>query len=140
MRFSSDSEIVEIVRAFESAAISRDNWKHAEHMIVALYYLETEGFVTACEKMKSGILNLLVAGFKVDLSKEMPYHETITRFWMDTLDQFRRSKPIKTLNAKANEMLEVFDKDYPLRFYSRAKLFSDEARVGYVPPDLESAP
>ena len=30
--------------------------------------------------MRSGILNLLQNGFKVDLTREMPYHETLTVF------------------------------------------------------------
>jgi hypothetical protein len=33
-------------------------------------------------------------------------------------------------------MIEIFDKDYPLRFYSREFLFSDEARARFLPGDL----
>jgi hypothetical protein len=29
-----------------------------------------------------------------------------------------------------------FNKDYPLRFYSRELLFSDEARARFVEPDI----
>ena len=34
MRFKNESEISEVVRTFEEATISRDEWKHAEHMTV----------------------------------------------------------------------------------------------------------
>ena len=38
---------------------------------------------------------------------------------------------------KANEVAYKWDKDYPLNFYSRELLFSDEARAKFVEPDLE---
>lgn len=39
MKVQNENEILEIVRAFESATISRSDWKHREHLIVALYYV-----------------------------------------------------------------------------------------------------
>ncbi len=135
-KYENESDIVDLVRSFESAAISHDDWKHAEHLVVALYYLSHHDRNTAIAKMRSGILHLLEFGFKVDLKKEMPYHETITVFWMHTLHDFNASKNGTSLLDKANEVVERFDKDHPLRFYSRELLFSDEARAGFVEPDL----
>lgn len=135
-KFENESEIVDLVRSFETATLSHDDWKHAEHLVVALYYLSHYDLETATVKMRSGILHLLEFGFKVDLKKEMPYHETITRFWMRTVHDFNASKNGTSLLDKANEVVERFDKDHPLRFYSRELLFSDEARAGFVEPDL----
>jgi hypothetical protein len=135
MRFKDEDEIREVVRSFEDATISRDAWKHAEHLTVALHYLTLHDIDTATEKMRSGIFNLLGA-FGVDLSKEMPYHETLTIFWMRTVADFNASKNGASLLEKANELTANFDKDYPLRFYSREFLFSDEARAGFVEGDL----
>jgi hypothetical protein len=87
--------------------------------------------------MKSGILNLLVKGFDVDLTKEMPYHETITLFWMRIVEDFNASKNGASLLEKANEVAYKWDKDYPLKFYSRELLFSDEARAKFVEPDID---
>ena len=36
---------------------------------------------------------------------------------------------------KANGLRELFDKDHPLKFYSRELLFSERARTEYVEPD-----
>jgi hypothetical protein len=87
--------------------------------------------------MRSGIFKLLTDGFGVDLSKEMPYHETLTIFWMRTVAAFNASKNGASLSEKARELVAAFDKDYPLRFYSREYLFSDEARAAFVEPDIE---
>ena len=138
MRFKSEEEIIEVVRTFEDATISRDAWKHAEHLTVALHYLILHDLETATAKMRAGIFKLLRA-FEVDMTKEMPYHETLTVFWMMTIAEFNASKNGTSLLEKANELVEKYDKDYPLKFYSREFLFSDEARANFVRGDLEQS-
>ena len=86
--------------------------------------------------MRSGIFNLLNS-FGVDLSKEMPYHETLTVFWMRAVDDFSRSENFDSVVDKINALIEKCDKDYPFKFYSREYLFSDEARANFVEPDLQ---
>ena len=135
-KYKYESEVMDLVRSFEDATIPHDDWKHAEHLVVALYYLTLHDLDTAYGKMRSGILNLLEHGFKVDLKKEMPYHETITLFWMRVVADYNASKNGSSLLEKANEVAYKWDKDYPLKFYSRERLFSDEARAGFVPADL----
>lgn len=136
MRYETESEIAEVVRTFEDATISRDAWKHAEHLTVALHYLTLYDFEAATAKMRSGIFNLLRA-FEVDLTQEMPYHETMTIFWMRAVARYNASKNGATLLEKANEMIELLDKEYPLRFYSRELLFSDRARACFVEADIK---
>ena len=139
-RFKNDIEIETLVAAFEDASIARGTWKHAEHLVVALYYvIKSEDVEEATDRMRDGLFNLLKEGFKVDLSKEMPYHETLTVFWMRTVDEYSRSTNGTTLHEKANSLIDTFDKDYPLKFYTREYLFSDEARTRFVEPDLPSA-
>jgi hypothetical protein len=135
-KYKSESEVIDLVRSFEDASIPHDDWKHAEHLVVALYYLSHHDLEMACDKMRSGILNLLEHGFKVDLKKEMPYHETITVFWMRTVAKYNNSVNGTSLLEKANEVAYKWDKNYPLNFYSRERLFSDEARARFVEPDL----
>lgn len=135
MRFKDEKEIAEVIRTFEDATVSRDAWKHAEHLTVALHYMTLHDLETATDKMRSGIFKLLGA-FGVDLTKEMPYHETMTVFWMRTVADFNASRNSDPILAKTNEMIERFDKDYPLRFYSRELLFSDEARARFVDGDI----
>lgn len=135
-KYKHQSEVLGLVSSFEAATISHDDWKHSEHLVVALYYLTHHDLETAYGKMRSGILNLLENGFKVDLKKEMPYHETITLFWMRAVAGFNASKNASLLE-KANEVAYKWDKDHPLKFYSRELLFSDEARSKFVDADLK---
>ena len=139
VRFTNEDELRELVLSFENATIGRDAWKHAEHLTVALHYVTRHDIETATVKMRDGIFNLLRA-FEVDLAKEMPYHETLTVFWMRTVADFDNSKPGVSLLEKANELVEKYDKDYPLRFYTRESLFSDAARASFIEGDIENAP
>jgi len=136
VRFTSENEIIELVRSFEEATIAREAWGHAEHLTVGLYYLMHHETEVATGRMRDGIFNLLTKGFSVDLTKEMPYHETLTVFWMRTIAEFSSSSSNVSLLEKANSLVEVFDKNYPLRFYSREVLFSEDARKEFIEGDL----
>ncbi len=137
MKYQTENEISAVVRSFENGTIARENWRHAEHLTVALYYLSNHDFETALTKMRGGIFNLLRA-FAVDLNKEMPYHETLTVFWLRTVDDFRKTKTDHSMVEICSELVERFDKDYPLRFYSREILFSDAARKFFVNGDVKT--
>lgn len=139
MRYDDEKEIDEIVRTFEDATIARDKWKHAEHLTVALHYLTLHDVETATAKMRTGIFKLLTEGFELDLGKEMPYHETLTVFWMRTVSEFNTAKNGASMLDKTNELVAKYDKDYPLNFYSREYLFSDQARASFVEGDIENA-
>lgn len=131
MKYKTENEILEVVEKFENGTISRDDWGHPEHLIVAFHYASNNEFDSALNKMRDGIFNLLNA-FEVDLNKEMPYHETMTVFWMRTVYDFAISKIGSSVIESVDEMITKFDKDYPLRFYSQEVLFSDEARKTFI--------
>lgn len=136
-RFITEEDVLTLVRSFENATISRDEWKHAEHLVVALYYLNDNDLEVATQKMRAGLFNLLSNGFGVDLTVEMPYHETLTIFWMRTVAEFNELTDKSDLVEKANELAARYDKDYPLRYYSRELLFSDKARAEFIEADIK---
>jgi hypothetical protein len=139
MQFTSEKEIMAIVRGFETGTLPRNEFNHAMHLIVAAHYVRAVSVDEAIDKMRRGLMNhLRLVG--VDFSNpdgEMPYHETLTVFWVRAVADFVKSKNGASVVEIANEMAAKFDKDYPLRFYSKEVLFSDEARKSFVRPDLE---
>lgn len=67
------------------------------------------------------------------------YHETLTRFYLGVIRDFLVSadsaRPIDDL---AGELIARFgDRNLPLRHYTRERLFSVEARLGWLAPDLQ---
>jgi hypothetical protein len=137
MKYKTENEIYEIVRKFEDGTISRDTWKHHEHLTVAFYYIQNSNSLTeATDKMRAGIFNLLKC-FGVNLEKEMPYHETMTSFWMKAVNDLAKAQNGYSIVEKTNLIVDKLgDKDLPLKFYSRELLFSDAARKDFVAPDL----
>jgi hypothetical protein len=100
---------------------------------MALWYIQRHGREAATKLIRDGIkrYNERHANFN-------GYHETITLAWIAVIDRFLAKRgcdaPISDL---AVELLEACgEKDYLLRFYSRARLLSDDARYQWVPPDL----
>jgi len=71
------------------------------------------------------------------------YHDTITRVFLHGIRLFLaeadRSAPLHQL---VNDLLfsPMGRRDWPARFYSRERLFSVEARRGFVEPDLAALP
>jgi hypothetical protein len=65
------------------------------------------------------------------------YHETIALAWIAVIERFLVGQDRDSaISSLAGELLdECGEKDYLLRIYSRERLFSDEARSRWVPPD-----
>ena len=135
MRYENERDILDLVENFENGTIPRGEWDHAGHLTAGLYYVATNGLDGGIERMRGSLLNHLKA-IGVDFTVEMPYHETLTVFWMRTINDFFHSKNAYSIVDIRNELVEAFDKDFPLKFYTREYLFSDEARRNFVEPDL----
>jgi hypothetical protein len=136
MQYETESEIDEVVKLFESAKLPYEKWRHAEHLTMAMHYALHNDFETALDKMRIGILKL--NDFHgVVTTPERGYHETLTIFWTRAVFDYVKFNKDKGLVTLANEIVEKFDKNYPLKFYSREKLFSIEARYGFVKPDIK---
>lgn len=131
--------ISSLVRRFEAGTIPREEWKHAEHLVVALWYAKhSDSLDHAIKKMRLGILNYLRA-IGIDFSKEMPYHETLTHFWMKKVFDHYCSRKEYSIEETASEVLRLFgDKNLPAEYYSHDFLFSDRARREFVDGDLKS--
>lgn len=137
MKYENEFDLRDVLEKFENGTISRKAWGHPEHLIVAYFYLSENDFETAADKMRAGIFGLLKA-FKVDLEKEMPYHETLTIFWLKTVSEFARQNEDLPLIEKIDKLIRTFDKNYPLKFYPEEILFSAEARKFFVAPVLKT--
>jgi hypothetical protein len=70
------------------------------------------------------------------------YHETITRFYLRVIRVFLESvDPARPVDELARELIERRgEHDLVLRYYSRERLFSPEARRSWVAPELQPLP
>lgn len=132
-------EILEILRGFETRALPRERWTHAAHLTVALWHLLQYEWPAAVERVREGIKRYNEA-HGVANTRARGYHETLTIFWLRHVRAFlaRDYNEARPLVSLANELIARADRDLPLEYYSRALLFSPEARAEWVEPDLRA--
>ncbi len=135
MRFKTENEIFRIINLFEAALLPSEEWRHREHLTMAMFYSLNNNFENTLTKMRDGI-NKLNVFHGVVTTPERGYHETLTVFWVKTVFDCVKTNPNKNLIDLSNEIIEKFDTNYPLKFYSRERLFSVEARFGFIEADL----
>ena len=119
-------------RAFERGDVTPAEFDHRAHVRLAWVYLREAGDVEAAtERMREAIRRFAAAA-----NASSKYHETITVLWMRLLAEARaRVPPASELAELLRQCPELADKDLPLRYYTRERLFSDEARAAWIPPE-----
>ena len=80
---NSEQEIERVVRGFETCQTSADEFKHKDHLVVAVWYVHNLGKEAALERMREGLLRFL-AHHQVDPKK---YSEEITRCWIERISE-----------------------------------------------------
>ncbi len=135
------SEILELLRGFETCALPRERWTHAAHLTVALWHLLQYDWPEAVARVRDGIKRYNEA-HGVFMTRDHGYHETLTLFWMRHVRDFleRGYNEARPLVPLANELIAGADKNLPLAHYSRELLFSWAARLDWVEPDLKPIP
>jgi hypothetical protein len=128
-----DSEIESFMRAFEDGSLPKSEWTHSRHLVMALWYITRHNRDEATSLIRDGIRR-----HNERQGNLTGYHETITLAWVAVIERFLGARDLDVpVSALAGELLgQCGDKDYLLRFYSSERLFSDEARARWVPPDL----
>ena len=120
----------------------RAEWTHEAHLAATTYLLMKRPDVDLDNQLP-GIIrgyNESVGGVNSDTEG---YHETITRLFLGSVRLFlEEADPAEPLHELVNELLlsPMGRRDWPLRFYTPARLFSVEARRRFVEPDLRALP
>lgn len=138
MFYKNEIDIHNLVRAFEERTLAKSDWTHVAHLTVGLYYCFNNSLGQAKNLMSDGIYWLNDAHGTPN-NETSGYHETLTLFWLKTINSFlERNREETSLKVLANELLNFYnDPKYPFKFYSRELLFSKEARQNYIEPDLD---
>ena len=123
--------------AFEAGRIEPDRFGHREHILLAYVYLIEGDSDSATERMRDAILGFLERR-GLDTSK---FHETLTRAWILAVRHFMSLTPrTESADALIESNPSMLDSRIMLTHYSAERLFSDEARAGFIEPDLDEIP
>lgn len=136
--YAAEHEIIELVNAFEDCTLARSQWTHPAHLTVALWYLIRDP-QTAPDQIRFGIQRYNQA-HGVESTPTSGYHETITRFWIDLIQNYLdRSNRHDSLLNLTNQLTQFYSDPLVLfEYYSRDVIFSPEARCRWIEPHLKS--
>ena len=107
MSYQSETEIEDLVRAFETCQIDKTDFRHRQHLVVAMWYVEMFGREAALDRMRAGLLRF-IDHHGVDPKK---YSEGVTVFWIDSIANMLEEVPDLSLVEKCNRILTADDAD-----------------------------
>ncbi|MDQ3169340.1 MAG: hypothetical protein M3Q55_04250 [Acidobacteriota bacterium] len=123
--------------SFETCTIAPSTFHHREHVRLAYLYLCNGGVRDAHRRLRASLLAFL-AHNGVDAAT---YHETITRAWILAVDHFMEpAEPAASFDAFIAANPRLLDTNIMLTHYTKARLFSDDARAAFIEPDLDPIP
>jgi hypothetical protein len=135
--FASDDAIVRIGESLLARTLPRADWTHEAHLAATAYLVSRRPDLDLDAQLPDIIrgYNESVGGANDDTQG---YHDTLTRVFLHGVRLFLSETAEAPLHQLVNALLlsPVGRRDWPLRFYSDARLFSVEARRGFVEPDL----
>ena len=140
--FASDAEIEHLGARFLARTLPKPEWTHEAHLATTTWLLLRRPDIDVDRELPDLIrrYNESVGGVNSDSEG---YHETITRAFLTGVRLFLiEAHPDEPLHVLINELLlsPMGLRDWPLRFYSRDRLLSVDARRAFIPPDLAALP
>ena len=136
--FECDAEIRRIGEGLIACTLPKVDWTHEAHLATCLWIIRDRHDIEAERDLPQIIprYNESVGGVNSDTEG---YHETITQIYISAVrDHLSEIDRQSSLTDAVNALLlsDRGKRDWPLRSYSREKLFSVEARRRFISPDL----
>jgi GNAT superfamily N-acetyltransferase len=124
-------------RAFHERTLGHTEWTHAAHLRVAWMHVARYELDEAHLRMRVGIIRLNAAHGLIE-TVVRGYHETLTRVWLVLVRAANRQTPCSDSVSFVHG--PGLEREAPLRYYSRERLFSTTARAMFIEPDLAALP
>ncbi len=138
--FADDAAVRHVGEGLLARTLPRAEWTHEAHLAACLWLVAERPDVDPEADLPAIIssYNESVGGVN---DATQGYHHTITLTYVAAVrGVLARLDPDLPLADKVNALLAADEgrRDWPLTLYSRDRLFSVDARLGYLPPDLAS--
>ena len=136
--FADDGEIRRIGLGFLECTLPRAAWTHEAHLATCAWIILERPDILAERDLPALIrrFNESVGGVYSDSEGD---HETITQISIQAVRAALARSEGQGLAERVNQLLLAPEgrRDWPSNFYSQERLFSKEARLGWVEPDRD---
>jgi len=138
--YDSDAAIKRVAEGLLARTLPKAEWTHAAHFAATLWLLRHRPDLELGAAMPSIIraYNLSVGGRNTETEG---YHETMTQASLKAAKAFLAPRPLtEPLHGTVAALMRspLGKPDWILAFWSHDRLFSIEARLGWVEPDLKA--
>ncbi|WP_374138424.1 MULTISPECIES: hypothetical protein [unclassified Sphingomonas] len=135
--FDTDAAVRHVGIGLLERTLPRPEWTHEAHLAATTWLVVERPDIDLDADLR-GIIsryNDSVGGVN---DETQGYHHTITCCFLAAVREHARETAGRGLAERVNALLlsPLGARDWPLRFYSRERLFSVEARLNWVTPDL----
>ena len=138
--FADDAAVRHVGEGLLARTLPKEEWTHEAHLASCLWLLVERPDIDPERDLRA-----IISGYNESVGgvndTTQGYHHTITLAFLSGVRDFlARHDPAVPLMAKVNALLAAPEggRGWPLTLYSREHLFSVDARMGYVAPDLTS--
>ena len=137
--FATEDDVERIGRGLTDRSLPKAEWSHAAHFAAALWLLRRQSEAEVRVAMPP-LIRAYNEATGVENTDSAGYHETITQASITAAAAFLAAQPV------GRPLHEVIDglmagplgaSGWPLVHWTRERLFSVEARRGWVEPDLQ---
>ena len=137
-QFSNDNEIARAGRKFLGLSLPKPEWTHAAHFAVTLWLMRHRPDLDL-ESSMPGLIRSFNEATGTPNTDTGGYHETITRASLGVARMVLASAPGRPLHEILDMLMAspLGDSKWLMTYWSRERLFSVEARRGWLAPDLK---
>ena len=140
--FVTDDAVAHVGEGLLACELPREEWTHEAHL-AATTYLALKHPEIDLEAELRRIISSYNESVGTPNSDSEGFHETITCAYLRGIRLFlAEADSARPIHELVNELLmsPMGRRDWPLRFWSKDRLMSVEARRGWVEPDLAAMP
>jgi hypothetical protein len=140
--FLTDEAVAHVGEGLLSCTLPKAEWTHEAHLAATSYLLLMRPEIDL-DVALPGIIRRYNESVGTPNSDSEGYHYTITRAFLHGIRRFISEADVcRPIHELINELLmcPMGRRDWPLRFWSKERLMSVEARRGWVEPDLGAMP
>lgn len=140
--FLSEDAVAHVGEGLLARTLPREEWTHEAHLAATTYLVLKHPEIDLDVELP-GIISRYNESVGGENSDTAGYHDTITRAYLRGIRLFvEKADTTRPIDELVNELLmsPMGRRDWPLRFWSKDRLMSVEARRGWVEPDLLAMP
>ena len=142
LHYPDDEAIARIGRGVLDLSLPKPEWTHAAHFACALWLMRHRPDLDLAARMP-GIIRAYNEATNTPNTDTGGYHETITQASLRAARAVLNAhRPTMPLHEVLDDLMatRLGDRGWMLAYWKRERLFSVDARRGWVEPDIQAMP